>query len=148
MSKENKSKWELMIDAMMIIGKYFESNNDFINVMKLAKKYRDLVKMYHYNPIDDTSMFIKMQTQHFYIRTEINQPQKTKKSGHSNEYEGYKKKKGMKRYIYWYRVSLEEFNKRKKKDVFRKVELSSSKKDNVRICPLSTKKVIALFQKE
>ena len=33
-----KTKWETMIDVMMIVGKYFESNCDFINVMKLSKR--------------------------------------------------------------------------------------------------------------
>ena len=44
----NKSKWEITIDAMMIIGKYFETENDFINVMKTAKRYHDLTQMYHF----------------------------------------------------------------------------------------------------
>ena len=29
MSSEDNSKWEITIDRMMIIGKYFESNNDY-----------------------------------------------------------------------------------------------------------------------
>ena len=32
--KEKKEKWEITIDIMMIIGKYFEENIDFINAMK------------------------------------------------------------------------------------------------------------------
>ena len=32
--KEIKEKWEITIDIMMIIGKYFEENIDFINAMK------------------------------------------------------------------------------------------------------------------
>ena len=61
-----KSKWEITIDVMMIIGKYFKSNNDYINVMKVNKKYHDLVKMYHFNPINDYELFSKMQTQPIY----------------------------------------------------------------------------------
>ena len=64
-----KEKWELMIDSIMIVGKYFETNNDFINMMKVTKKYHDLVKMYHFNPIDECELFENMETQHFY--TEI-----------------------------------------------------------------------------
>ena len=30
-NEEIKMKWEITIDAMMIIGKYFESNNHFID---------------------------------------------------------------------------------------------------------------------
>ena len=33
-----KSKWEITIDVMMIIDRHYESNNDYINVMKVNKK--------------------------------------------------------------------------------------------------------------
>ena len=41
MTTENplKEKQEITIDAMMIVGKYLETNNDMINVMKVTKKY-------------------------------------------------------------------------------------------------------------
>ena len=39
-----KSKWEITIDVMIIIGRYYESNNDYINVMKVNKKYHNLVE--------------------------------------------------------------------------------------------------------
>ena len=51
---------------MMIIGKYFESNGDFINVMKATKKYKQLSKLYHFNPISDTSLFENIETQYLY----------------------------------------------------------------------------------
>ena len=63
---ENKKKWEIYIDVMMIIGKYFESNNDFINVMKVCKKFNKIVKIYHFNPISDCSLFENMETQYLY----------------------------------------------------------------------------------
>ena len=66
--KEIKEKWEITIDTMMIIGKYFEENNDYINVMKTTKKYHDLVSMYHFNPIDDCSLFENMESQYFYSK--------------------------------------------------------------------------------
>ena len=47
---------------MMIIGKYFKSNNDYINVMKVNKKYHDLVEMYHFNPTSDCKLFKNMKT--------------------------------------------------------------------------------------
>ena len=53
---------------MMIIGKYLESNSDFIDVMKICKKYQTLTSRYYFNPIDDISLFFRMQTQHFYKR--------------------------------------------------------------------------------
>ena len=34
----DKSKYEIIIDVIMIICKYFESNNDYINIMKMNKK--------------------------------------------------------------------------------------------------------------
>ena len=63
---KNKIKWEITIDVMMIIGKYFKENNDYINVMRVCKRYCELAKMYHFNPIDDCQLFENMQTQQFY----------------------------------------------------------------------------------
>ena len=57
---------QLTIDFIMIVGKYFEGSNDFINVMKVCKKYEELVSMYKFNPISDISLFENIQTQHFY----------------------------------------------------------------------------------
>lgn len=67
------NKNELTIDYMMIIGKYFESNNDFINTMKLSKRYQELAEMYYFNPISDTSLFENIETQHFYKNDDLNQ---------------------------------------------------------------------------
>lgn len=50
----------------MIIGKYFKSPLDYINVMRVCKKYENLTLMYRYNPIGDTTLFPNIQTQHFY----------------------------------------------------------------------------------
>ena len=35
--KGTKEKWEITIDVMMIIGKYFERSIDYVNVVKLTK---------------------------------------------------------------------------------------------------------------
>ena len=48
-----KEKWEIPIDSMMIIGKYFTTNNDFINVMKISKRYQKFTQIYHFNPISE-----------------------------------------------------------------------------------------------
>ena len=66
-----KEKWEITIDTLMIVGKYFLSSSDFTNVMKLAKKYHDLTQMYHFNPIDDTSLFENMETQYLYSEYDV-----------------------------------------------------------------------------
>ena len=55
--ESTKSKWRITNDYMMIIGKYFKSNEDYINVMKVNKKYEQLVLMYKFNPIGDISLF-------------------------------------------------------------------------------------------
>ena len=76
---------------MMIIDKYFKSNNDYTNIMKVNKKYYDLVEMYHFNLISDYYLFSKMQTQHFYRQEDIIE------------------KKGMNQYVYLY--STDELKK-------------------------------------
>ena len=62
---EEKDKWQMTVDFIMIVGKYFKSNNDFINVMKVCKRYEELVLMYKFNPTADISLFENIQTQHF-----------------------------------------------------------------------------------
>ena len=79
--KELKQKWEITIDVMMIIGKYFKSNNDYINVMRICKRYHQLAQMYHFNPIEDCSIFENMETQYLYSCTD-------------------EKRKGMHQYVY------------------------------------------------
>ena len=81
----NKSKWEIDNKLMKTIGRYFNSNEDYINVMKVNKKYKNLTRMYEFNPISDTTMFKHMKIQHFYRSSD-------KKNKLMN----------MKFYIYWY----------------------------------------------
>lgn len=64
--------FRLTIDYMMIVGKYFESNNDFINTMKINHRYQELVSMYYFNPISDTTLFENLETQHFYNENDLN----------------------------------------------------------------------------
>ena len=61
-----KEKWEITMDVMMIIGKYFDESRDYVNVMRVCKKYHDLVQMYHFNPISECELFENMETQHLY----------------------------------------------------------------------------------
>ena len=77
---------------MMIIGKYFKTNSDYVNVMRVCKKYHDLVRMYHFNPISECKLFENMETQYLY---------------------GCKDKKipRMHQYVYWYHT-----NKKLKKE--------------------------------
>ena len=34
-TSDDEMKWKITIDAMLIIGKYFKTNRDYVNVMKL-----------------------------------------------------------------------------------------------------------------
>ena len=61
----------ITIDYMMIIGKYFMSNADYINIMKVCKMYKSLVLMYRYNPISDCRLFKNIETQHFYVYRDV-----------------------------------------------------------------------------
>ena len=68
--KEEKMKYKITIDAMLIVGKYFETNEDYINIMKTCKRYHNLTEMYHFNPISDCSLFENMESQYFYTEEE------------------------------------------------------------------------------
>ena len=69
--KEIKHDFHLSVDYIMIVGKYFKTSQDFINIMKVNKKYNQLVEMYKYNPISDCSIFPNIETQHFYKKTDL-----------------------------------------------------------------------------
>lgn len=68
---DKQGDMNITLDFMMIIGKYFKTNADYINVMKVNKKYINLTKMYKYNPISDTRLFKNIETQHFYSLDDV-----------------------------------------------------------------------------
>ena len=72
------------INSMMIVGKYLEDPSDYINLVKLNKKFRELIEMYLYNPISEWQMFENIQTQHFYKNSDFADVNP-----------------GMYRYVYW-----------------------------------------------
>ena len=43
---------------MILIWKYFRNNKDYINVMKVCKKYEIICDINEYNPINNTSIII------------------------------------------------------------------------------------------
>ena len=104
--KDNKRKFELTIDYMMIIGKYYDNPQDFINTMKANKKYKDLVSMYHFNPISEVDLFENVETQHFYNKNDI-------KLEKDNLYQ----------YIYWFKDKDLERNK-KQNQIFKDRDLN------------------------
>ena len=125
-----KEKWEITIDTMLIVGKYFKSNNDFINSMKVAKRFHDLTQMYHFNPINDISLFENIETQHFYLpEYQTNEIFISKLFGHSlttNIDITPTKKEGMYQYVYWYNPNRElEENEVMKPYIFNKYVLSN-----------------------
>ena len=128
----SKEKWEITIDAMLIIGKYFEENEDYVNVMRVSKKYRDLVSMYHFNPIEDCSLFENMESQYFYSK-----PKDKSWLTTIMGYFGYGgKKSGMHQYVYWYPVDYEMFKNKKENEIFKIVELNRKETDHKREYPL------------
>ena len=60
-----------------------KSNNYYINIMKLNKKYNDLVEMYYFNIINDCELFINIEIQLLYDCKD-------------------KKKEGTNKYVYLY----------------------------------------------
>ena len=56
---------------MMVIGKYFEEVDDFMNTEIVNKEYEELTERYKYNPIPlndkiSREMFSGIETQHVY----------------------------------------------------------------------------------
>ena len=84
---------------MTIIAKYFEEKVDYINVMKVSKRYHDLVQKYHFNPIQDYSLFENIETQYIYNLDSI-----IRNGGEYNNWSDENfdviKKKGMHQYVY------------------------------------------------
>lgn len=62
----NSDSYLFTVDFAVMIGRYFETPQDFINMMKVNKKFKDLVTIYRYNPISNPDLFVNIQTQHFY----------------------------------------------------------------------------------
>ena len=100
-----KTEWEITIDSMMIIGKFFKSNEDYVNVMKVCKIYQQFTQLYHFNPISEFELFENMETQYFY-----------KKEDEVNKIEG------MHQYVYWNAVDYEKSKNGKANEVFRIIE--------------------------
>lgn len=56
----------LDLDYFSLIGKYFKNENDFINLIKVSKKFKNLLEIFNYNPISNKSLFPNMKIQHHY----------------------------------------------------------------------------------
>lgn len=64
--EEIKNKFRLNYAFALPVGRYFENNSDFINLMKVNKKYKNIVDSFKYNPIKDISLFNNLETQFIY----------------------------------------------------------------------------------
>ena len=51
---------------MMVVRKYFKSHNNYVNVMKFFKKYKDLILIYYFNQTDNCSLFKNIHCKNFY----------------------------------------------------------------------------------
>lgn len=49
MKEVEERKGRLNIDTLMIAGKYFVHEYDYVNAMKVCKKFNELVPMYRYS---------------------------------------------------------------------------------------------------
>lgn len=66
MKEEKVEQYRLTIDLIMIVGKYLETVQDFVQLIRLCKKFRELPEMYKMNPISNCDIFPNIETQHFY----------------------------------------------------------------------------------
>lgn len=51
MIDDNGGNSHVDFNSMTVIGKYFETFEDFVNVEKACKEYRGITAIYHYNPV-------------------------------------------------------------------------------------------------
>lgn len=84
-----EKNYKLSIDFIMIVGKYFINDNDFINLIKVNSKFNQLLLMYKFNPISNCDLFPNIETQHFYEYKDI-----------------FYRKRNMFKYIYWIKPYL------------------------------------------
>ena len=119
-----KLKFEIDIDTMLLIGKYFRTAKDYISVMKVCKKYQKLTEKYISNPISDpmpTStilpnvdyLFNNIKIQNYYTIRDV-----------------FFKREGMSSYVYWFVVSDKMWNERNDTDVFKRGHTNQANMNN------------------
>ena len=69
---DKREKSKLTKDYIMIVCKYFRKSKDFINLIKVNSKYKNLLEMFKYNPISNYEIFPNIQTQYFYNTIDLN----------------------------------------------------------------------------
>lgn len=89
----------LDFNSIKQVSKYFGSNNDYINLIKVCSKFRLLLLSFDYNPISDPILFDRIKTQHFY-----------------KKYDSEFKIRGLDKYIYHYEIDYLDYMSHKEKD--------------------------------
>ncbi|KAL7717884.1 hypothetical protein QTN25_004588 [Entamoeba marina] len=86
--------------SILIVSKYFQTTQDFINIMCVCKKFKETTEKLRFNPIPITSikLFPKIQTQYLYSTKDI-------------------KIKGIDNYEIWYFVNFEQYLKFKEERI-------------------------------
>lgn len=95
-------------ENMKIIGRYFETTSDFVNLVRVSKQFKDLLEKYLYNPVSDTRLFPKIRNQHFYRKEDRNYTLRSMDS-----------------YVFWYKTDQLEFLKRHEKEYYKRVVLTN-----------------------
>lgn len=101
------NNYKISIDFIMIIGKYFKNSKDFINLIKVNKKYKDLLLLYHFNPINNPNLFPNIQTQYFYNKNDLKY-----------------KIKGLYKYIHLYEINYKEIKNKKENEIYKNIILT------------------------
>lgn len=96
------------IHSVFIVSKYLMSESDYVNLIKVSRKYKDLLMFFRYNPISDTTLFPMIQTQHFYKRDDTRY-----------------RISDMTHYIHWYEADQNEWMARSHLDTYKSVTLQN-----------------------
>ena len=59
--------------CLLIISKYFNTIQDYVNLVKTCKEFKDIIKQYRFNPIEldenELKIFENIEEYHFYSKT-------------------------------------------------------------------------------
>ncbi|KAL7714420.1 Leucine rich repeat containing protein BspA family protein [Entamoeba marina] len=102
MNKHNNNHKSKQLDSysLLICSKYFETSNDFINIMCVCKKFKETTEKLRFNPIPIKSLklFPQIQTQYLYSKDDT-------------------KIEGIDNYEIWYKINYDEYLNNEKNDM-------------------------------
>ncbi|KAL7712162.1 hypothetical protein QTN25_010195 [Entamoeba marina] len=114
MSKTHDSSKKVDSYSMLIVSKYFQTKQDFINTICVCKKFQETTEKLRFNPISITSLklFPKIQTQYLYLKND-------------------KKIEGINNYEVWYEINYDTYLKLKKDGIkFHHIKYTAKNKIN------------------